>query len=46
VAPVPEWRGRVVTVRLSRAGDSVAIRAGLTVRFTGWRIGPVDTSLH
>ncbi len=26
-APVPEWRGRVVTVRASRDGDAVTIRA-------------------
>ncbi|QIK65737.1 DUF1349 domain-containing protein [Nocardioides sp. HDW12B] len=27
VAPVPDWRGRTVTVRLSRAGDAVTVRA-------------------
>jgi len=27
VAPVPEWVGRVVTVRASRSGDAVTIRA-------------------
>jgi regulation of enolase protein 1 (concanavalin A-like superfamily) len=27
VAPVPEWLGRVVTIRASRAGDAVTIRA-------------------
>lgn len=27
VAPVPEWAGRVVTVRASRSGDAVTIRA-------------------
>ncbi|MFV0429291.1 MAG: DUF1349 domain-containing protein [Arachnia sp.] len=27
VAPVPEWRGRIVTVRASRDGDAVTIRA-------------------
>ena len=27
VAPVPEWQGRVVTVRASRSGDAVTIRA-------------------
>ncbi|MGY1815674.1 DUF1349 domain-containing protein [Blastococcus sp. SYSU D00820] len=27
VAPVPEWAGRTVTVRASRAGDAVTVRA-------------------
>jgi uncharacterized protein len=27
VSPVPQWSGRSVTVRLSRAGDAVTIRA-------------------
>jgi uncharacterized protein len=27
VAPVPEWQGRIVTVRASRSGDAVTIRA-------------------
>lgn len=27
VAPVPEWAGKVVTVRVSRAGDAVTVRA-------------------
>jgi uncharacterized protein len=27
VAPVPEWAGRQVTVRASRAGDAVTVRA-------------------
>ncbi|MCC3295589.1 DUF1349 domain-containing protein [Arthrobacter sp. zg-Y411] len=27
VAPVPEWIGQVITVRLSRSGDAVTIRA-------------------
>lgn len=31
VAPVPEWAGRTVTVRASRSGDAVTIRA---------RVGP------
>ncbi len=78
-APVPEWTGRVVTVRASRDGDAITIRAraagdpwllvrvahldpslvveagifcaapsraGLRVRFTGYRRGPADASLH
>lgn len=27
VAPVPQWQGRVVTVRVSRAGDALTVRA-------------------
>src|SRR4051794_3343175 len=79
MAPVPEWAGREVTVRLSRTGDAVTVRAradadpwrmvrlapvapaaqaeagpyccapereGLQVRFTAWREGPADRSLH
>ena len=79
VAPVAEWAGRVVTVRASRDGDAVTVRAwaageeprlvrvayldpdavvsagllcaaptraGLTVAFTGYRVGEPDGSLH
>jgi uncharacterized protein len=79
MAPVPDWHGRLVTVRLSRAGDAVTVRArvdeepwrmvrlapvdpgaaaeagpylaapereGLRVRFTAWREGDADASLH
>lgn len=79
VAPVAEWAGRVVTVRASRDGDAVTVRAwaageeprlvrvayldpdavvsagllcaaptraGLTVTFTGYRVGEPDGSLH
>lgn len=79
VAPVPEWRGRAVTVRVSRSGDALTVRArvddeplrlvrvvplapelaveagpftcaptraGLTVRFLSWEVGPADAALH
>ncbi|QZQ54997.1 DUF1349 domain-containing protein [Curtobacterium sp. TC1] len=79
VAPVPEWVGRDVTVRVSRDGDAVTVRAwaddeqprlvrvayldpdavvsagllcaaptraGLTVSFTGYRVGAPDEALH
>ncbi|NQW92083.1 DUF1349 domain-containing protein [Curtobacterium sp. VKM Ac-2861] len=79
VAPVPEWVGRGVTVRASRDGDAVTVRAwvddeeprlvrvayldpdaavsagllcaaptraGLTVTFTGYRVGAPDEALH
>ena len=78
-APVPQWSGQVVTVRASRAGDALTIRAraadgpwqlvrlapldptlpwragpfcaapsraGLTVRFTRFALGPADEALH
>ena len=79
VAPVDDWAGREVTVRVSRTGDALIVRAapvgepwqfvrvtpldpeavaeagpflcaptraGLEVRFTAWRTGPADASLH
>ncbi|MFY1596203.1 DUF1349 domain-containing protein [Micromonospora sp. WMMD737] len=79
VAGVPRWAGREVTVRVSRDGDALTVRAraddepwrlvrlaplapdavatagpyccsptraGLRVRFTGWRRGPADAALH
>lgn len=45
VAPVPEWRGREVTVRASRSGDAVTIRA--RVDDEPWRlvrVAPLDPS--
>ena len=79
VAPVPGWTDSSVTIRVSRAGDAVTVRAkggdeswrlvrvapwpvdaetsagpfccaptraGLQVRFTGWRCGDSDQALH
>lgn len=79
LAPVPEWAGRRVTIRASRAADAVTLRArcesepwrmirlaplapdahatagpfccaperaGLTVRFDEFSVGPADRSLH
>jgi regulation of enolase protein 1 (concanavalin A-like superfamily) len=43
VAPVPEWAGRAVTVRVSRAGDAVTVRA--RVAGEPWRLvrlAPLD----
>ncbi|GIG53885.1 DUF1349 domain-containing protein [Demequina activiva] len=43
VAPVPEWVGREVTVRASRAGDAVTVRA--RVEDEPWRlvrVAPLD----
>lgn len=79
VAPVPQWNGTRITVRASRTGDAITIRArsgdedwqfvrvipvpedatleagplicaptraGLKIRFTGWRLTAPDASLH
>lgn len=79
VAPVQDWNGSRVTVRASRSGDAITVRArrgqeawqfvrvipvppeanltagpmvcaptraGLQVRFTGWRLVEADASLH
>ncbi len=79
LAPVSEWAGRVVTVRASRFGDALVVRAhaegepwrlvrvtpfevdapleagpyccapsraGLVVRFLGWRTTAADAALH
>lgn len=79
VAPVPQWDGEVVTIRASRTGNAVTLRAragegdwqfvrvfpvpeeaaleagpmvcaptraGLEVRFEGWRADVADASLH
>ncbi|MEV0428403.1 DUF1349 domain-containing protein [Micromonospora sp. NPDC050495] len=43
VAPVPEWSGREVTVRVSRAGDALTVRA--RVDDEPWRlvrVAPLD----
>ncbi len=43
VAPVPDWVGRRVTVRASRSGDAVTIRAGLDgTELHLVRVAPVD----
>jgi uncharacterized protein len=36
VAPVPDWRGREVTIRASRSGDAVTIRARVDAE--PWRL--------
>jgi uncharacterized protein len=43
LTPVKSWMGRSVTIRASRAGNAVSIRAGLTgERKTLVRLAPVD----
>jgi regulation of enolase protein 1 (concanavalin A-like superfamily) len=47
VAPVPQWVGRVVTVRASRDGDAVTIRARVDDEdFRLVRVAHVDPSLQ
>jgi regulation of enolase protein 1 (concanavalin A-like superfamily) len=43
VAPVPQWSGRRITVRASRSGDAVAIRARVDDEpFALIRLAPLD----
>lgn len=47
VAPVPDWRGQEVTIRMSRRGDAVTIRArrsGEAFRLV--RVVPLDPGLE
>ena len=45
-APVPEWQGRMVTIRASRSGDAVTIRARVDDEpFRFVRLVPLDPSL-
>lgn len=41
VAPVPDWLGKTVTVRASRSGDAVTIRAGVAGQLQLVRVIPV-----
>jgi regulation of enolase protein 1 (concanavalin A-like superfamily) len=42
VAPVPEWMNQVVTIRVSRSGDAVIIRAGINGDLRLVRVAPLD----
>jgi len=44
VAPVPEWMKKEVTVRVSRSGDAVTIRAGIGSDLRLVRVAPLDPS--
>ncbi len=47
VAPVPDWSGREVTVRASRDGDAVTVRARVDDEpFRLVRVAPVDPALE
>jgi regulation of enolase protein 1 (concanavalin A-like superfamily) len=46
-APVPQWEGRAVTVRLSRAGDAVTVRARVDDEpFQLVRLLPLDPTVE
>jgi len=42
VAPVAEWMNKEVTVRVSRSGDAVTIRAGISGDLRLVRVAPLD----
>jgi uncharacterized protein len=44
-SPVPDWGGREVTVRASRSGDAVTIRARLDGDWQLVRLAPIDPAL-
>ncbi len=44
VAPVPEWMNKEVTVRVSRSGDAVTVRAGINGDLRLVRVAPLDPS--
>jgi uncharacterized protein len=45
LAPVPEWQGRVVTVRASRRGDALTVRARTDGPWQLVRVAPLDPTL-
>ena len=42
VAPVPEWMNKEVTIRVSRSGDAVTVRAGINGDLHLVRVAPLD----
>ena len=42
VAPVPEWINKEVTIRVSRSGDAVTVRAGINGDLRLVRVAPLD----
>jgi len=45
LAPVLQWAGRVVTVRVSRSGDALTLRAGVDGQLQLLRVAPIDPQL-
>jgi uncharacterized protein len=46
VAPVPEWFGKEVTIRASRSGDALTIRARCAGPWRLVRLAPLNEALH
>ena len=44
VAPVAEWMSKEVTIRVSRSGDAVTVRAGINGDLRLVRVAPLDPS--
>ena len=44
VAPVAEWMNQEVTIRVSRSGDAVTVRAGINNNLRLVRVAPLDAS--
>ncbi len=44
VAPVAEWMNKEVTIRVSRSGDAVTVRAGINGDLRLDRVAPLDPS--
>jgi regulation of enolase protein 1 (concanavalin A-like superfamily) len=44
VAPVAEWMDKEVTIRVSRSGDAVTVRAGINSDLRLVRVAPLDPS--
>ncbi len=45
-APVPEWWGKEVTVRVSRSGDALTVRARADGEWRLVRLAPLDPARH
>ena len=45
VAPIPEWMNKEVTIRVSRSGDAVTVRAGINGDLRLVRVAPLNPSL-
>ena len=46
VSPVPDWAGAEVTVRVSRSGDALTVRAGINGDLRLVRLAPLDPGLE
>ena len=42
MAPVAEWMNKEVTIRVSRSGDAVTVRAGINGDLRLVRVAPLD----